>query len=190
MNVMSAIDTPGGSVAAQLLRRRRDLRIAVIEPSETHSYQPDWTLVGAGVFTRAETERREASVTPKSVTGVRQAVRSFRPELKRVERTAGSGVGYDHLVFCPGLQLGRNRIKSLSEALDSNGACYADYTSECIRVFHGGKVTPSFPLDPRAPRTGAWLLKTKLLPVMYWQLMLRGNTFEIKHRERPRAVAG
>ena len=427
MNMISAIGMPRGAVerpdycfsvvivgggasgitvAAQLLKRRRDLRIAVIEPSETHSYQPGWTLVGAGVFTRAETERREASVMPKGVTWVKQAVRSFHPELNRVELTDGSGVGYDHLVVCPGLQLDWNKIEGLSEALGSNGVCsnyaarYADYTWECIQAFrggtalftqppmpikcagapqkimylaadyfrqhgrlagtdiefnlaadvlfgvpafvpplqeavdrygiklkfkhmlkavdgpakkavfsvaghdgavtevvrpfdmihvtppqsapdfikgsplaneggwiavdpatlrhtkfanvfglgdaagttnaktaaavrlqapvvvdgvlaaidgkvstarydgygscplttaygkvvlaefiYGGKVTPSFPLDPRVARTSAWLLKTKLLPFMYWKLMLRGNTFDIKHKERPLAVA-
>lgn len=426
MNVMSAIDTPEGSivgpgrnfsvvivgggaagitVAAQLLKRRRDLRIAVIEPSETHSYQPGWTLVGAGVFTRAETERREETVIPKGVTWLRQSAKAFMPELNRVELADGSVVGYDHLVVCPGLQLDWGKIEGLTEALGSNGVCsnyavrHASYTWECIQAFrggtalftqppmpikcagapqkimylaadhfrrngrlsgadiefnlagdvlfgvpafvpplqeavhrygiklnfkhtlksvdgpakkaicsaarpdgtvtevvrpfdmihvtpphsapdfikasplanedgwvavdpatlrhtkfanvfglgdaagttnaktaaavrlqapvvvdgvlaaidgkvstarydgygscplttaygkvvlaefvYGGKVTPSFPLDPRVPRTSAWLLKTKLLPFMYWQLMLRGNTFDIKHRERPMAA--
>ena len=49
---------------------------------------------------------------------------------------------------------------------------------------YGGKVTPSFPLDPRKPRRSAWLLKMKFLPFMYWQMMLRGNEFDVPHRER------
>ena len=53
---------------------------------------------------------------------------------------------------------------------------------------YGGKVTPSFPLDPRVPRTSAWLLKTRFLPFMYWNMMLRGNEFDVKHRERTLAA--
>jgi 2-polyprenyl-6-methoxyphenol hydroxylase-like FAD-dependent oxidoreductase len=43
----------GISLAAQLLRKNRQLDIAIIDPSEKHYYQPAWTLVGAGVFERA-----------------------------------------------------------------------------------------------------------------------------------------
>ena len=38
----------GCSVAASLLNRRKNLNIAIIEPSEEHYYQPAWTLVGNG----------------------------------------------------------------------------------------------------------------------------------------------
>lgn len=394
----------GITAAAQLLKHRRNLRIAVIEPSETHSYQPGWTLVGAGVFTRAQTERQESCVMPKGVTWLKQAAKAFRPELNQVELADGLVIGYDYLVVCPGLQLDWGKIEGLCDALGSNGVCSnyaahsASYTWDCIQAFrggaalftqppmpikcagapqkimylaadhfrkhgrlsgaaiefhlaadvlfgvpafvpplqaavdrygiklnfkhtlkavdgpakkaifavgqpdgsvteivrpfdmlhvtppqsapdfikasplaneggwvavdpatlrhttfanvfglgdaagttnaktaaavrlqvpvvvdgvlaamdgrvstarydgygscplttaygkvvlaefiYGGKVTPSFPLDPRVPRSSAWLLKTKLLPFMYWRLMLRGNTFDIKHRERPLA---
>jgi len=78
------------TVVAQLLRRTRDLRIAVIEPSDTHAYRPGCTLVGAGVFIRAKTERREASVMPKSVTWLRQVAKVFTPALNRVQLAARS----------------------------------------------------------------------------------------------------
>ncbi len=47
----------GCAVTASLLKRDGSLRIGVIEPSEQHYYQPGWTMVGAGVFTRSQTER-------------------------------------------------------------------------------------------------------------------------------------
>ena len=50
---------------------------------------------------------------------------------------------------------------------------------------YGGKVAPSFPLlDPRVPRRSRWLLKTKVLPFLYWNIMLKGSEFDIRHRER------
>ena len=49
----------GITVAAELKRHDPGLDIAIVEPSEKHWYQPGWTLVGAGVFSRKQTERRE-----------------------------------------------------------------------------------------------------------------------------------
>ncbi len=53
---------------------------------------------------------------------------------------------------------------------------------------YGGKVTPSFPLDPRVPRRSMWYLKTKLLP---WLLESRvqWRRFDIPHKERNFAKA-
>lgn len=395
----------GITVAAQLLRHRPELSVAVVEPSETHSYQPGWTLIGAGVFTRRQTERREETLMPKAAEWLKQAAKAFDPGRNRVELADGSFVGYQYLVVCPGLQLDWKKIDGLTDALGRNGVCsnyiaaQAEYTWECIQAFrsgtalftqppmpikcagapqkimylaadhfrkngrlagsgvefclagdvlfgvptfvpplqkavdgygikvsfrhtlkavdgparkavfsvtapdgavtelvrsfdmmhvtppqsapdfiktsplanaagwievdpatlrhtryanvfglgdaagttnaktaaavrlqapvvvkgllasidgktsgaaydgygscplttsygkvvlaefiYGGKVTPSFPIDPRVPRTSAWLLKTKFLPFMYWNLMLRGNEFDIKHRERPLAA--
>lgn len=42
----------GIATATSLLKRRKTLTIAIVEPAETHDYQPGWTLVGAGVSPR------------------------------------------------------------------------------------------------------------------------------------------
>ena len=54
----------GIGVTASLLRRRPGLRIAVIEPSDNHYYQPAWTLVGGGAFDVAKTVRPTQAVMP------------------------------------------------------------------------------------------------------------------------------
>ncbi|HEX2941110.1 MAG TPA: FAD/NAD(P)-binding oxidoreductase [Rhodopila sp.] len=54
---------------------------------------------------------------------------------------------------------------------------------------YGGKVTPSFPVDPRRPRRAAWLLKTRFMPFLYWNIMLKGRQFDFGHREREFADA-
>ncbi|MDX5477181.1 MAG: NAD(P)/FAD-dependent oxidoreductase, partial [Cyclobacteriaceae bacterium] len=50
--------TAGITVAAQLKRKDKSLKIGLIEPSEKHYYQPAWTLVGAGTFNFDKTERK------------------------------------------------------------------------------------------------------------------------------------
>jgi sulfide:quinone oxidoreductase len=46
---------------------------------------------------------------------------------------------------------------------------------------YGGKLLPTFPfLDPTKPSRLTWLLKEKLLPWIYWDLMLKGNEMLVK----------
>lgn len=40
---------------------------------------------------------------------------------------------------------------------------------------YGGKLLPTFPLDPTVPRRSAWWLKATLLPWFYWHGMLKGR---------------
>jgi len=40
----------GIAVAASLLKRERGLRLAIVDPADTHFYQPGWTMVGSGIF--------------------------------------------------------------------------------------------------------------------------------------------
>jgi sulfide:quinone oxidoreductase len=47
---------------------------------------------------------------------------------------------------------------------------------------YGGKVTPTFPLDPRKERLSYWWIKTIGLPLMYWYYMLRGYEKFFEHR--------
>ncbi|MFP3848059.1 beta-lactamase hydrolase domain-containing protein [Pseudomonas sp. W5-01] len=40
---------------------------------------------------------------------------------------------------------------------------------------YGGKLLPTFPMDPTIPRKSAWFLKARLLPWFYWNGMLKGR---------------
>ena len=54
----------GITAAAQLCRKLDDPDVAIIEPSETHDYQPFWTLVGAGVVPKEKSRHAERDVIP------------------------------------------------------------------------------------------------------------------------------
>lgn len=137
--------TAGITVAAQLSGswfRRPD--IAVIEPSDKHYYQPLWTLVGAGLARKESTERSEASVIPRGVNWIRDAVIEFLPEQNTIRTRDGKTITYDWLVVGAGLQINWDSIPGLKESIGKNGVCSnysygtVDSTWEAIRNFQGG----------------------------------------------------
>jgi sulfide:quinone oxidoreductase len=129
----------GISVAAQLLRKRPSLTIAIMEPSEKHYYQPAWTLVGGGVYNVNKTIRSESSVIPPKTKWIKETVISFQPEQNTVTTGEGNIYHYDYLVVAPGIQLNWDAVKGLTETLGKNGVTsnysvnYAPYTYECFK---------------------------------------------------------
>ena len=65
-----------GITVAALLRRKGISEIAILEPSETHYYQPAWTLVGGGVIRREKTARETKKFIPVGVNWVRDRAKS------------------------------------------------------------------------------------------------------------------
>jgi sulfide:quinone oxidoreductase len=144
----------GISVAAQLLRKNKNLDIAIIDPANKHYYQPAWTLVGSGVFNINDTERNEADVIPKRTKWIKQKVTSFQPEGNTITLDNNETISYEYLVVAPGIQLNWQEIKGLKETLGKNGVCSnysfetAPYTWECIKNFKGGKAIFHNPHTP------------------------------------------
>ena len=134
----------GISTAAQLLRKKKDLQIAIIEPSDKHYYQPAWTLVGAGVFDIKKTIRTEASVMPRDVKWIKESAAFFQPEKNSVVTADGNTYTYEYLVVAPGIQLNWGEVKGLKETIGKNGATsnysylYAPYTYECLKAIKPG----------------------------------------------------
>lgn len=144
----------GISVAAGLLRRRPELSIAIVEPADKHYYQPGWTLVGAGVFDRAKTERPMASLMPRQARWIRAAVSGFAPEENAVILEDGERLGYRALVVCPGLKLNWAAVEGLRETLGKNGVTsnymfdMAPYTWQLVQELKGGRALFTQPAMP------------------------------------------
>lgn len=137
--------TAGITVAARLLNRQPELAVAIIDPSDTHYYQPLWTLVGGGEFDREVTARPMATLIPPGATWIQDRVEAFEPESHRVITQSSGPVGYAQLVVCPGIQLNWGEIEGLAEAIGTRGICsnYAyetvNATWEALREFKGGR---------------------------------------------------
>jgi sulfide:quinone oxidoreductase len=146
--------TGGIMIAAQLLRKNRELDIAIIEPSETHYYQPAWTLVGAGTFDIKETAKPMASCMPPRVKWIKDAVETFHPEKNTLATKNETTITYKYLVLAPGIQINWSAVKGLPEALNKNGVCSVyDYklapeTWKVVSKVKGGNILFSQPNTP------------------------------------------
>ena len=146
--------TAGISVAARLCNAIGDPDIAIIEPSETHYYQPLWTLAGGGVVDKQKSARAESGLIPSGATWIRDSVVKLDPEHNRVVTADGQTIGYDHLVVACGIELNWEGVKGLAGAVGKNDVCSnydwetVDYTWKTIQNFKGGTALFTMPPPP------------------------------------------
>ncbi len=173
----------GLATASSLLRRKPDLDVAVIEPSEWHYYQPGWTLVGAGVFPRNRTERAMAKVMPEGVRWLRAAVAAFEPERHAVVLEDGELIGYRALVVAPGIKLDWHGVDGLLDTLGRNGVTsnylfdMAPYTWELVQSLRAGRAV--FTQPPMPIKCAGAPQKAMYLSCDYWLRQKRLQDVEV-----------
>jgi len=143
--------TAGIMVASQL--RKKDVKsIAIIEPSETHYYQPAWTLVGAGTYDYKKTARPMESLIPKGVNWIKDFVENVSPNKNEITTKNGNKYSYDYLVVSPGLIYDFSLVEGLEEAFKMGVVCsnYTDpeETWSQIKHFKGGTALFTQPTTP------------------------------------------
>ncbi|MHC0052617.1 bifunctional protein tyrosine phosphatase family protein/NAD(P)/FAD-dependent oxidoreductase [Actibacterium sp. D379-3] len=162
----------GVATAASILKRRPQAKVAIIEPRAEHYYQPGWTLVGAGVFSKAQTMRKMADVLPDGVTWLRGAVAGFLPGQNEVSLENGARYAYEVLVVCPGLKLAWEAVEGLPATLGKNGVTsnyrydLAPYTFELVQQMRGGKAL--FTQPPMPIKCAGAPQKAMYLSADYW----------------------
>ena len=150
--------TAGITTAARLVKSmpggNQKPKIAIIEPSAKHYYQPLWTLVGAGVFPKSVTERAESDFIPAGCKWIQDSVTEFFPDQNQVMTQAGREIHYEFLVVAAGIQLDWGKVPGLKESLGRNGVCSnysydsVDSTWENIRNFQRGVAIFTQPPSP------------------------------------------
>ncbi len=121
----------GCAVSASLLARNPHLRLAIIEPSDTHYYQPAWTLVGGGTFKRQNTAKPMARVLPRGAKWLRTTAATIQPEHNTVVMADGAAITYGVLVVCPGLRLNWDGVEGLRSTLGQNGVTSNYHFEHC-----------------------------------------------------------
>ncbi len=118
--------------------------IGLVEPSETHWYQPLWTLVGRGVVDAASTRRPMAGLIPPGVAWHRDRVARIDPAARRVELGGGGALTYDALVVGLGIRLAWELVEGAAEALGTPevASVYTPDSAErvwqAMQAFRGG----------------------------------------------------
>lgn len=157
----------GLSVASRLAQEIDAPKITLIDPSEVHYYQPLWTLVGGGVFTKEASVRQMVDLIPQGVEWIRDKVESFEPESHAVVLASGRRITYEQLVVAPGIQLDWHKIEGLEGHVGRDGICSnysyetVDSTWQNLRDFKDGVALFTFPNTPikcaGAPQKIMWL---------------------------------
>jgi sulfide:quinone oxidoreductase len=157
--------TAGIMTAAQLMRKKKDLSIAIVDPTKDHWYQPAWTLVAADTYNMKDTRRDESSVIPPGVDHIKESATTFEPENNTVRTKGCNAYTYDHLIVCPGVQMNIDDMPGLREALKTDLVCsnYLDpeKTKRVMQNFKGGNAVFTQPATPikcgGAPQKAAYL---------------------------------
>jgi sulfide:quinone oxidoreductase len=144
--------TAGIMVSSMLKRKNKSIQIGLIEPSQTHYYQPAWTLVGANTYDFEKTARPMALLIPEGVDWIQQFADKFEPENNKVLTKDGTAFTYDFLVVAPGLKIAPEMIEGLEEAMDKGIVC-SNYTNpkhtwEILKKFKGGTALFTQPATP------------------------------------------
>ncbi|GAA5224792.1 NAD(P)/FAD-dependent oxidoreductase [Membranihabitans marinus] len=144
--------TAGIMTASQLLNKDRSLDIVIIDPADTHYYQPAWTLVGAGTYDFDKTARPMKDLIPHGVDWIKDAVTEFLPYENKIKTHKERTITYNYLIVAPGLVNDLSLIEGLEEAIDKGTVCsnYIDpkYTWQCIKNFKGGNAVFTQPTTP------------------------------------------
>jgi sulfide:quinone oxidoreductase len=176
-NAFDVVVVGGGSagigVTASLLKRRPALRIAIIEPSDKHYYQPAWTLVGGGAYDAADTVKEMSEVMPKNAEWIQAAASGFGPKNNIVHLVDGRTIGYRQLIVCPGIRLAWEKIEGLEETLGKNGVTsnyrydLAPYTWSLVKELKQGKAL--FTQPPMPIKCAGAPQKAMYLACDHWQ---------------------
>ncbi len=147
----------GGMAAVSALDQlpgRDKFDITLVEPSEYHYYQPQWTMVGAGLFPREVTRRPMATLVPAAINWINEACAEFLPHDNHLLTSSGQRVDYDYLIVAAGLKLDWDKIDGLKGNLTKHGIC-SNYsydsvasTWENIRNLKRGVAMFTFPPPP------------------------------------------
>ncbi len=144
--------TAGIMAAAQLRKKAPSMSVAIIEPSESHYYQPAWTLVGANDYKFEDTKRAEADLIPEGVKWIKDYAEKINPSSNQVSTRDGSTYGYDYLIVCPGLVYDTSLVDGLTEAMDKGVVCSnytnPEHTWDVLKNFKGGTALFTQPTTP------------------------------------------
>jgi len=142
----------GLAIASQLSRASQ--KGLIIDPSKYHYYQPAWTLVGGGLYSKDATRRELAPLAPSSFPVLNDEVVELNPDNNYVVTKGNKKITYDFLVVTPGIQINWDSVEGLKDALGKDGVAtnysfdQVQNTDKFIKEFKGGNAIFTQPGTP------------------------------------------
>lgn len=120
----------GITMAAYLTDKLRNPDITIIEPNDTHHYQPGYTMIAGGVFTPDEVLKPNKDLIPHGVTWLKDKVVELNPDSNSLETQQSGKIDYDFLVLVPGCQMEFNLVEGIDANRLGEGNVHSIYTHE------------------------------------------------------------
>ena len=119
----------GISTASKLLSLLESPDITIIDPSDLHFYQPGFTLIAGGVYSKDDVYLQQKDCIPSGAKWLKDSVVLIEPTKNKIFTLKNGTISYDFLVLTPGLQINWNALEGISrETLGTGDAhCLYDY---------------------------------------------------------------
>ncbi|GFS55846.1 sulfide:quinone oxidoreductase, mitochondrial [Nephila pilipes] len=144
----------GGITMASKILGLGEKNVTVIEPHETHYYQPLWTLVGGRKKNFQSSYKSTNAVMPKGAHWLKDKIVAFDPSSNVVHTEKSGKIHYDYLIVALGMRLAYEKIKGLPEAFNCKGVCsnysplYVEKTAKAMEDFKEGNAIFTQPPNP------------------------------------------
>lgn len=128
----------GISLAARLFFYLKNPDITIIDPSDTHYYQPGFTLIASGVYSPDQVGKPQADCMPSGAKWLKDSVTLVDAPKNIVKTQKNGDIKYDFLVLAPGLQINFNSVEGITRETIGEGDAYCMYDYEgAIKTWQG-----------------------------------------------------
>jgi sulfide:quinone oxidoreductase len=137
-----------GTMAVNKLRprlARDEWQITVVDPSDTHYYQPGYLFVPFGIYQPEEIVKPRKRFIPEGVDLVQAEVDKVLPEDNKVLLVGGQELPYDYLIIASGTTPRPDQTPGMADDMGGNVHQFFTYEgakalAEKLKTWEGGKL--------------------------------------------------
>ena len=122
----------GITISARLIKDLPNAKITLYDKDEVLYYQPGFTLIAGGIYTKKDTEYPKSDLIDSKVAWIKENVTAINPDAKQITTDANTTYNYDYLILATGTTYQFEEYKGLSEDFihDPNTNVTTIYTAD------------------------------------------------------------